>query len=698
MQLVTGMKMEVLAPVGSMEALIAAVRAGADAVYFGAEEFNARRNAHNFDNDSLKSAINYCRLNEVKCYLTLNTLVKDNEFDSAISLALRAWEYGIDAIIIQDIGLAATLHSLAPEIVLHASTQMSVHSAAALPFLKNLGFKRVVPAREMSEEELRLLCNKAKTLDIEVEVFVHGALCMCISGQCYFSAYLGGRSANRGLCAGTCRLPFKVKGGTGFDLSLKDLSLIKHLKILNNIGVTSLKIEGRMKRPEYVAATVDAVKKCLENGNLDEDTIKLLENVFSRNGFTDGYFKGYLGKNMFGVRNDEDKITSKSVLSSIHELYRRERQRLPLNFKFKLKSNQPATLTASYKNISATVTGDVPEVAINKPLDKNKVLELLNKLGGSCYFLDNAEIEIENGITLSAASINTLKKTVVEKINSLRSFERNIADIKPKSLDSGGQKSLNNFFARFSTLEQLLESKGHLSSLSGYSLPAKVLITAIDKNKSDIELLTNAVAELPRASFNDEQLEALLCSLKTKGIKTIICSNLAEIVLADKMSFEIIGGFGLNVFNSYSVDYLSNIGIKNIIISPELSSNEINSLCINPEIKALGLCYGRQPLMLTRNCPVKNGIGCKGRKDFCEITDRLGNTFPVICDNGISEILNTKITDVSDLIGGLSLDVGYLYFTLETPQEAKKIICDFLSQEVHYGSDFTRGLYKNGVK
>ncbi len=692
------MRMEILAPVGNMDSLVAAVRTGADAVYFGAEEFNARRNANNFDNENLKNAIAYCKHNEVKCYLTLNTLIKDEEMQKAVSLAVRAFNFGIDAIIVQDIGLASLLKEKAPQMVLHASTQMSVHSAAALPFLKKLGFKRVVPAREMSETELKIFCQKAKELDIEVEVFVHGALCMCISGQCYFSAFLGGRSANRGLCAGTCRLPFNAKGGTGYDLSLKDLSLINHLDSLGNMGVASLKIEGRMTRPEYVAVTVDALKQTLENGKVSSATLKLLEDVFSRDGFTDGYFKNSLGKDMFGVRSEEDKTVSKSVLSSIHELYRRERQRLALDFEISIKENAPCSVTVKYKLLSATVLGGVPEKAIKVPLEKSKVVDCFNKLGGTCYFTNNINLELDADITISISSLNALKKEAVEKLDFLRCFERNISDIKIEKALIIPQKSAKGFFARFNNAEQLIACKEALNSLVGYSLPYKKIISSAKKSIENKSLFLNAVAELPRASFDDSSTLLALNELKRIGIKKVVCNNLAELCLASDLGFDIMCGFGLNAFNSFSLSYLSGIGVKNIVISSELSFNEIGSLCYNDAIKTYGICYGYQPLMLTRNCPVKNGVGCKGKKDFCQITDRLGNKFPVICDNGISEILNTKITDISDHLHSLNVDYGYIFFTIESGEDAKKITLDLLSNKSHYGSDFTRGLYKNGVK
>jgi len=516
---------------------------------------------------------------------------------------------------------------------------------------------------------------------------------MCISGQCYFSAFLGGRSANRGLCAGTCRLPFNAKGGTGYDLSL-----INHLDSLGNMGVASLKIEGRMKRPEYVAVTVDALKQVLDKGSVSQTTLKLLEDVFSRDGFTDGYFKNSLGKDMFGVRSDEDKNVSKSVLSSIHELYRRERQRLALDFEISIKENVPCSVTVKYKSLSATVLGGIPEKAIKIPLEKNKVVDCFNKLGGTCYFANNINIELDEDITLSISSLNALKKEGVEKLDLLRCVERDISDIKIEKTFKNPQKSVKGFFTRFNTAEQLIACKEFLNSLVGYSLPYKEIILSAKKPIEDENLFLNAVAELPRASFNDDSTLLALNELKQIGIKKVVCNNLAELCLAADLGFDTMCGFGTNVFNSFSVNYLGGIGINDIVISPELSLNEIGSLYYDDTIKTYGICYGHQPLMLTRNCPVKNGIGCKGKKDFCEITDRLSNKFPVICDNGISEILNTKITDVSDQLHYLNVDYGYIFFTIEKGEEAKKIILDLLENKGHYGSDFTRGLYKNGVK
>ncbi len=344
-------KGEILSPAGNFQMLEAAVRCGADAVYLGAKDFSARRNAENFTAEELKTVAEYCHIRGVKAYLTLNILIKDSELGAACELARGAYLAGIDGVIIQDIGLASILRKAVPGLALHASTQMSVMSPKALPYLKKAGFKRVVAAREMSLPQLKIFCREAEKAELETEVFVHGALCMSVSGQCKLSAYLGSRSGNRGLCAGPCRLPFSVEGGTGHDLSLKDLSLLNHLSELCDIGVTSLKIEGRMKRPEYVAAATAAAYAARDNGCVPKDIEDLLKNVFSRSGFTDGYYTENLGRDMFGIRTKEDVTAADTAFSALHSLYRGERQSVKISVALTAKTDTPLRLTLATASI-----------------------------------------------------------------------------------------------------------------------------------------------------------------------------------------------------------------------------------------------------------------------------------------------------------------------------------------------------------
>ena len=309
---------EILAPAGSMEALTAAVHCGADAVYIGATLFSARQNAHNFDAAALQEAADFCHTNGVKLYLTVNTLVFDTEWTALDELLQTAAAVGMDACIVQDLGVADYIHQRIPEMPLHASTQMTICSPSGAIWAKEHGFSRVVVAREMTRSEIQAVC----AIGLEVEQFVHGALCMCISGQSYLSALIGARSANRGCCAQACRLPFTAaKNPQAAALSLKDLCLLPHYQQLCADGIASLKIEGRMKRPEYVAAAVTALRQLKEGKQPD---LQMLRAVFSRSGFTDGYYTGQR-KQMFGVRQKEDVTAANAVLPKLAELAKKNK-------------------------------------------------------------------------------------------------------------------------------------------------------------------------------------------------------------------------------------------------------------------------------------------------------------------------------------------------------------------------------------
>lgn len=361
-------KPEILAPAGSMESLIAAVRCGANAVYLGTKGINARRGATNFTFEELKQAVEYCHARDVKIYLALNILISDSERELAYKTVEAGLSLGVDAFIIQDLGLAKIIHSHFPTARMHASTQCSVNSPEGFKALEKMGFVRAVLPREMSLDEIREI---RQATDMELEMFVHGALCMCVSGQCYLSAMLGGRSGNRGLCAQPCRLGFSADASRSCDLSLKDLSLIGNINEIAQAGVVSLKIEGRMKRPEYVAAAVTSCKKAIdgEYSASDENTLK---SVFSRTGFTDGYFTGER-KDMFGTRQKEDVVAAKDVLKELSHLYDNENPLVPIDIEFICKANRKAELTARALGKTVTVTGTVPEKAINKPMTEESV-------------------------------------------------------------------------------------------------------------------------------------------------------------------------------------------------------------------------------------------------------------------------------------------------------------------------------------
>ena len=387
-------KTEILAPAGSMESVVAAVRSGADAVYIGAKEFSARASAENFSIDEIEQAAAYCHQRNVKVYLTLNTLIFDSEMKDALTLCQKAYKAGIDAVIVQDLGLASLIKQSMPRLSLHASTQLSVHTPSGAQALKELGFSRVVLARELSYAEIKEI---ADSVEIELEVFVHGALCMSVSGQCYFSAMLGSRSGNRGRCAQPCRLPFKLKGGNGYALSLKDSSLIPYLKELEKMGVTSAKIEGRMKRPEYVSAAVRACREGLDDGKVSEKTGENLRGVFSRTGFTDGYYKGKRDKNLFGYRLKEDvTAATEKLLSQIRNTYKDELKTVGISMKLSVKCGELAELKVSDGVNTVTVYSETQaEIAKSSPLLLESAEKSLSKTGGTPYFLDKLDFKTD---------------------------------------------------------------------------------------------------------------------------------------------------------------------------------------------------------------------------------------------------------------------------------------------------------------
>ncbi len=677
-------KCEILAPVGGEDMLIAAVRCGADAVYLGAKEFSARRNAENFGLEALENAIKYCHIRGVKVYLTLNILIKEKELTAAFDLARDAYNLGIDGIIIEDLGLARILREKIPELKLHASTQMSVHSASALPILKEMGFVRVVAAREMSKNDLITLCERAKELEMEIEVFVHGALCMCMSGQCQLSAFLGERSGNRGLCAGPCRLPFKAEKGTGYDLSLKDLSLLDYLGELKEMGVISFKIEGRMKRPEYVASAVTAARQSLDKGYVDIEIAETLRNIFSRQGFTDGYYTDVLGKEMFGIRTKEDVVSANKAFPVLHELYRAERKSVPVSIKAEITENKPISLTVGDGENTVTVKGEVPQKAKNKPTIYEDVLKNITKLGGTPYFDEGGAVKLDEGLFVSASWLNDLRRKAVEKLDNVRSeVKREASNAEYKNSVYVSAQKQPKLICRFENSEQIPED------LSGIS----AIIIPLENEPIETENITKIV-DIPRGIISESLIEKRLKLFKEKGFKNALCGNLAAVEIAKRLGFSIIADTGLNIFNSESVLKAEEIGCKAVTLSYELSLEESG---FNSTLPKGIIAYGNVPLMMFKNCPLKNGKSCAecDKKGF--LTDRMGIEFPVRCRMGYSEMLNSVPIWLADRQKELNhLDFITLYFTRESKERVGEVINAYkknLSPDIKH----TRGLYYRGV-
>lgn len=665
------MKFEILAPAGSMESLVAGVRSGANAIYLGGKSFNARRNAGNFDNEEMKKAVEYCHQRGVKVYLTLNIIVSDEEMREAYNAVKDALSNGIDAFIVQDIGVAKMIREHFPTARLHGSTQMSIMSPSGAKAAEQMGFKRIVLPREMSLDEIKEI---RENTSLELELFVHGALCMSVSGQCYLSSMIGSRSGNRGLCAQPCRLPFTAGGNATHALSLKDLSLVGELDKL--VGITSLKIEGRMKRPEYVSAAVSAVKKAIDGKYTPSDEF-MLRSVFSRSGFTDGYLNAKLGKNMFGTRQKEDVVSaSSSVLKEIAKNYEKEVPLLPVNIDFVCKNGENALLKMTSGDKSVKVVGDVPEKAINKPMTAESLTERLGKLGGTQFYANEVNITVDDGLILPASKINEMRREAVEKLNKTDKIS-----FKYKAFDVVRAKAKNSTpyaTALFKSAAQIPDKH-----------PFKTVFIPIDSSVEDF-VDNRAGVVLPRGLFGIEnELKSKLEKLKKAGVNKALCGNIGSYQLCKDMGFEVWGDFGLNVFNSVSANL-----VERPILSFELTQSQINN--INAPDTGM-LVYGYAPLMLTRNCPIKNDIGCFECNGHGHLTDRKGMKFPVICsDFPCVEMLNCVPTYMLDRLDEIHTDFIHFAFTVESEKQVENIISLYESG-AKPDFKYTRGLYQRGA-
>jgi len=666
------MEFEILAPAGSQESLIAGVRCGADAVYLGGKALSARRNAGNFNDEQLFDAVAYCHSRGVKVYQAVNTLCSDGEFEAAYNTIKNSLAAGVDAFIVQDLGLAKMIRSAFPDARLHASTQMSVMTPKGVEALKEMGFSRVVLPREMTAQEILEIRNST---DTELEIFVHGALCMSVSGQCLLSAMLGGRSGNRGLCAQPCRLPFSADNSSSHDLSLKDLSLIKNLKEIGGLGVVSLKIEGRMKRPEYVAAAVTAIKKAI-SGRYDDKDETDLKSVFSRSGFTNGYFTDNRGRDMFGIRQKEDVVSSVNVLKGFAQLYDKENPLLPMDMDFYCKRGEPIRLTARALGKEVSVCGDMPEAALNKPMTEESVTARLSKLGGTQFYAGTIHTDMEDGLIVPASKINALRRGAAEQLS--REEKKGVTALAFDFPKKSSRAAVPYYTARFSSVEQVPDRH-----------PFKYIFLPLQSSTEDF-IDCRAGVELPRGLFGRErEIMQRLVKLKKAGVKYALCGNLGSYTLAKELGFTVFGDMGLNVFNSISAGML-----EHPILSPELTVQQINA--VSAPVKG-AVVYGRIPLMLSRNCPVKNHIGCEACRKNGSLTDRKGISFPVVCSPyPCVEVLNSVPIYMAERMQELKIDFAHFYFSTESRQQAEQIIALY-EQGAAAPFDYTRGLYYRGV-
>ena len=672
---------EILAPAGSMETLRAALRSGADAVYAGGKRFSARSSASNFDDGELAEAVRLCHLCGAKLDLAVNTVISDDEAADFCEYIKYTASIGTDAYIVQDWGCAELIRRCVPDAVLHASTQMSVHTAAGAELLGSLGYSRVVPARELDSDTIAEICSK----DIEVEIFVHGALCMSVSGQCYMSAFMGSRSANRGCCGQACRLPFSANGTKDrAALSLKDLSLIPRSEELLGLGVDSLKIEGRMKRPEYVASAVNELSKALDGEKPD---MQLLRGIFSRSGFTDGYFTGNR-QDMFGVREKDDVVSAKELIPKIHELYRFERPAHTVDFHAVLRSGEPLTVTASCSGVSVTEYGEVPALAQNRPADTETLTRQLSKLGDTVFSCGSVTADISGDFFVPAGQLNELRRKLTDRlsllITDINTPKFTVTDYVPElAAVSRWETPADTPVRAFCrTAEQAFAA----AKLCEYvAVPVKLVTEELtDKIAAD-----RIIASPPRFITDEKKLTAELERVKTLGVSRLLCHTPDCIAVGRKLGFTLHGSFTLNVYNSFSAEYLRTLGLEDCIVSVEATLQQIAGMRTSLPLGAV--TYGNLPLMLTRNCPIKNEAGCKNCTGH--LIDRTGRTLPVACSKEYVEILNSDclyMADRLDEIKGISFTAVFL-----NDEDAVQTKAAVLGRKP--AEHITRGLYYRGI-
>ncbi|MDP3448498.1 MAG: U32 family peptidase [Eubacteriales bacterium] len=669
---------EILAPAGGEEQLLAAVRCGADAVYLGGQNFNARRNAANFAETSLTKAVSYCHARGVKVYVAVNTIVMDSEMSALEEEADQIAEVGADAVIIQDMAVLRLFHNRYPTLKRFASTQTAVHNIDGARFLESVGFDSIVLARELSLDEIAAICA---SVSIQKEAFIHGAHCMSVSGACYLSAMLGGRSGNRGLCAQPCRLNW-TSGDHPYALSLKDMSLITHLSELADAGINSFKIEGRMKRPEYVAAATAACKLALTGKSYDAEALRA---VFSRSGFTDGYLKGQRSAEMFGYRTKEDVTGADGVLSSLAALYRNETPLVPIDLVFSLDKSA-ASLTVSDGVLEVTAQGSAPERANHRALDQESAKKNLEKTGGTPFFVRSFRSEIAEGLTLPISALNAMRRDALDELLELRGqptpHKKHDFDFAAPARDRSPRET-PALWARFHQKEQI----ACMDSFEKIILPAEEI---------DAPLLARLgeklIAQLPTVLFPEDEpaFDARLEALAKAGLISVWANNVYGISLGRRLGLAVHGGFGLNLSNTEALAFHEAQGLNSATLSFELSMNAIKAL--GGSIPRGVLSYGYLPLMHVRNCPIKASIGCAACGQKGILPDRMQVRFAVECDHYRSvALLNSVPLDIAKR-NMRGLDFQMLYFTRERAHEIEMIAKRFLAAE-KTDEPHTTGLY-----
>lgn len=662
-------KIELLSPAGKPEALRAAVQNGADAVYIGVKSFSARKNAVNFSWEELQEAVKYCHVRGIKVHLALNTLIDESEIEEFEAAVIKASQSGVDALIIQDLGAAKIARTLCPDMILHASTQLTACNLEDVKALEKLGFSRVVLARELSVDEIKYICENS---DVEIEVFAHGALCVCMSGKCLMSSFIGMRSGNRGACAQPCRQLYSAEGKKGYFLSPRDLCLADEISALRNAGVKSIKIEGRMKSSEYVAAVTSVYRKYIdEDIKLQKEDEEYLKKIFVRgDGFTKGYFKGLNTPEIMNYTQSNDNITykaDKSALSKARNSYRDgiENKKTPICASLYAKVGEKSKLTLTDCNgNSVCVFGAVGEIAQKTPLAEEGVRERIAKLGQTPFELKSFTAELSENVILSAADINALRREATQRLVEKRA-EIKPLDTFPFSYKKAEKKISHNLYiaSQVRTKEQFYASKGADRILVPLNL------------WNEVETDERCALLLPQVVFDEKPI---IKAIEKKKPSLAYTSSIGMAKMLKAMGIKVVCDFGFNIYNSISISEAEKLGDA-LTLSPELSLEKISNLTAFTDKECEALCYGKFTLMTSRACLIK---GARGKCD-CEnpihFKDKTGAVFTVFGEkhSHLNTLVNSRPTFMADkmpLLKKSGLSGIRLVFWDENESEVKNII------------------------
>lgn len=693
--------LELLSPAGSPEAVVAAVQNGADAVYLGLGGFNARRGAKNFSEQEFADAVRYCHERGCRVYVTMNTLVGDREMEQAAELARFVSDAGADAVLVQDLGLARVLREACPDLPLHASTQMSVHNLAGVHAAAQLGMRRVVLARELSAEQIRFIAARSP---IEVEVFVHGALCFCHSGQCYMSALIGRRSGNRGMCAQPCRMQYSAgRSSEAYPLSLKDNCLADYLGELEDMGVACVKIEGRMKRPEYTAIVTKIYHRAIhEHTPPTEKEMDTLRLAFSRDGFTDGYYTGKK-QDMHGVRGEPDK-DAKSLFTAARKAYAAgEMRRVDVDFAAIIRAGAESRLAVRDDDGNeVTVSGPVPQAAQSAALTESSLSAQLYKTGGTPYRCRRVKAVVDGGLFLPASAVNELRRAALSELTLRRG--------QPPLRRAGAIPPLTHVIPepQSAQLNVQVLSAGQLTPELAALRPGLLYVPLellaqkpeCAKPFRDAGIPVSAVMPRVVTDTEAETVLALLRAVREQGVEEVLCGNLGQIALAKNLGFTVRGDFGLNVFNSQTMQVLAEAGLRSVTASFELRLAQVRDLVRAADTELI--VYGRLPAMVTDQCVVKEAGGACPCAGPASLSDRMGSIFPVVrefgCRNVIYNAHKLFLADKPEDIAACRLWAGRLLFTTESPRECVEVAKSYLGQNEYRPNGLTRGLYYRGVE